>query len=385
MRLRAEAAVCLWAALALMFVGNARSDYTTPSAETSTQSTSSRCPAPGTIDAFWEPGDVVECSGPCITKIVPTNETVGPDEAGGFVSKIAMHDVCGEIMMEGVYDFPLSGCPVTITALLRMPPTAQEEQAFYFVPFVSQATDRVKLWVDNKLLVEQWTSLSSVDPISTGQNLDHETAPYKIVIEYNIPEWDYAQRLDWQATPDLFVGVGHGNMNHIDDFFDDPDPFAIIGEIHDYGEDFYDEDGWRMGFSELKEAPFALPTIGASRTPVKIETSCVGAPPMPNSLSPSPLPCPSPQHAGGTSLFVNRADGFSWQCCYGNECVAEFMALRDRDIYPSDQHCMSEQVRACTAPVIEAYKCQHGHNYSTFDFVDTGDACPCVSSPAPCR
>ena len=360
MRLRAAAAgcLCVTTALALLFV-DVRSESTSPS-------TSSRCPAPGSQDGSWEPSDVVECSGPCITKIVPDPEAVKPDEAGGFLSLVAVYDVCEE--MQG--ELPSSGCPVRTTAVLQMPPTVQEEQ-FYFAAGMAGQDDRLKLWLDNTLIIDQWASLSSWDPMSTGLHLDPDAAPYKIVWEYTIPNEQYSQTSS-KMPMELIYGVGQGNFDSVWDLLQSsfPDDSGPMEQIHENGGDYYDEDGWRFGVSYLTDAPIESPTIGASRTPVTIETSCVDA----GASASLPLPCPSPQHAGGTSVFVDRTEGFTWQCCYGDDCVAEFTALRDLDIYPSDHHCKSEQVRACTDPIIEAYKCQHGHKHPTFDFVDPGNA-----------
>ena len=112
-----------------------------------------KCPGPGEQDASWFPGDVVDCAGPCITKIVPTGEAAAPIGDGGAVSKLAMQDECGDIVAQG--GAISSVCAVKFTGHFHMPPGMQEADDVFFATdaFSSSFNERIKLWVDNSLLI----------------------------------------------------------------------------------------------------------------------------------------------------------------------------------------------------------------------------------------
>ena len=440
-----------------------------------------KCPAPGEQDASWFPGDVVDCAGPCITKIVPTGEAA-PAGDGGAVSKLAMQDECGDIVAQG--GGVSSVCPVKFTGRFHMPPGMQEADDIFFATdaFSSSFNERIKLWVDDKLLIDQWSSLSSTWPTSAAQRLDADV-PYKVVVEYTTTDYD-SKKLDLHIT--------------------------TAGGVHE--------------MMSLIDLPLQPPVMGASRTPVKVETSCYGGPPQEGAFSlvlaadpshglawgskhemddewgnlysysvvtvpasfaggfkfvgnkvaylddeflgieyncgilkggissillrssycteagtcgrdfvanadgsvspvadmslvlgwgpvtescggtqsgdedgfilvdagspnrvvmssysppPPPLLCLSDE-ANGTSLYVDHAEGYSWQCCRGDDCLAKFTALQQLDIYPSEEVCQSKAVRECTDPVVSAYKCQHSGASSSqlavtgFELIDTG-------------
>ena len=440
-----------------------------------------KCPGPGEQDASWFPGDVVDCAGPCITKIVPTGEAAAPIGDGGAVSKLAMQDECGDIVAQG--GAISSVCAVKFTGHFHMPPGMQEADDVFFATdaFSSSFNERIKLWVDNSLLIDQWSSLSSNWPTSAAQKLDADVS-YKVVVEYTTTDYN-SKKLD------LHISTAGG-----------------VGEM-----------------TSLMDLPLQSPVMGASRTPVKVETSCYGAPPQegafslvlatdpsralawgnkrelndewnlynydvvtvpassaggfmfvgnkvaylddeflgieyncgilkggissqllrsrhctevgtcgrefvanadgsvspvadmslvlgwgpvtedcggtrsgdedgfilvdagsPNRVvmssyppSPHPLLCLSDE-VNGTSLYVDHAEGYSWQCCRGDDCLAKFTALRQLDIYPSEEVCQSKPVRECTDPVVSAYKCQHARATSSqpavtgFELIDTG-------------
>ena len=79
---------------------------------------------------------------------------------------------------------------------LRMP-AARE---YTIGPRLSAAQDRVRMWMDSKLVIDQWGSLTSLVPTSSGTILSNEMVSFShIEIEYSHPYGRSAIELEWAA------------------------------------------------------------------------------------------------------------------------------------------------------------------------------------------
>jgi hypothetical protein len=99
----------------------------------------------------------------------------------------------------------------------------QFAQAYTFVAGLESADQRARLWVDNRLLVDQWASLAATNP-SGSLSFQISDALYDIVLEYKRPAAGSAHgiKLSWSSLQPFWPSVSSSIIPSIRFFQDIP-------------------------------------------------------------------------------------------------------------------------------------------------------------------
>ena len=254
-----------------------------------------------------------------------------------------------------------SSYAVRYEGYVTMPEWTSDDFDFHFGPTNVMPDERIRMWLDNSLIVDQWSSLMSssftqMTVISSGHSLKpHGT--YKIKVELQRTRTGSsdgsAVAFEWSSpvppsSPSGYVpGTAFSTSG--------TDPWNPVSTVEcsracittiPYSSPDSVETTW-MG--EKLERKF----------PVRVSAKCA-------STDWEEMAC----HAvptNSTSLRIDITKGMAYQCCTGGNCFKEHAALRSLNLYPTPAYCATDKAHSCTAPVAEAYKCRH---YSAFEAAD---------------
>lgn len=91
-------------------------------------------------------------------------------------------------------------------------PAAAGEHTFHTT--LADSDERVKVWIDNSLLIDQWSSLSALTAAATYGSLS-TSAYYSLTAAYKQEEGDRQAKLEWEAPGVSKTVIPSGNMYRI--------------------------------------------------------------------------------------------------------------------------------------------------------------------------
>ena len=105
----------------------------------------------------------------------------------------------------------------------------QYAEEYTFFARVSGDADRVKLWVDNSLLVDQWLSLSATERSGT-LTIGAANAYFDVAMEYKHVEGSYDQgaTLAWQSASVAKAAIDIDRLVATADFLDGAYPLVAV-------------------------------------------------------------------------------------------------------------------------------------------------------------